>query len=295
MCQWAERPFVMRGELALRHVTRSDPDAIALVACGLVRHQQAYVVDGFRQRASTRFIETYEQLERELPALQRCDAFVLAIQDGRGRSPLEIVKALTREWPRAAIVIFCPPRAERPMWMPQLTLAGARGFVFEGVNDTSATLAQVVENARNECVAEGVFTRLTTVVPDELQPMVNAVLARPADVSTVETLASDLGVHRKTLVNRCTRARFPGPAELINWCRLALVAELLATTGQTVESIALTLGFPSHTALRNLIKRYTGMRATDLREGDAVGTVIGRLQARMKKGTEPTVRELPIQ
>ena len=152
MCQWAERPFVMRGELALRHVTRSDPDAIALVACGLVRHQQAYVVDGFRQRASTRFIETYEQLERELPALQRCDAFVLAIQDGRGRSPLEIVKALTREWPRAAIVIFCPPRAERPMWMPQLTLAGARGFVFEGVNDTSATLAQVVENARNECV-----------------------------------------------------------------------------------------------------------------------------------------------
>jgi hypothetical protein len=34
---------------------------------------------------------------------------------------------------------------------------------------------------------------------------------------------------------------------------------------ETVKSIGLTLGFASHTALRNLIKRYTGQRASDIR------------------------------
>lgn len=251
------------------------------------------MIDGFRRRAIARFVDTYDQLDGLLPTLPRCDAFVLATADSRGRPALESVRRLARAWPRTPIVIFCAPSSDQPAWMPQLVLAGARAFVFEGVNDTAASLAQAVLNARRECVAEGVFERLAAFLPDTLHPMLNAVLARPADVTTVEALAAGLGVHRKTLVNRCARAGFPAPAELIQWCRLAMVAELLATTGRTVESIALTLGYPSHTALRNLIKRYTGLTATVLRQGDAVGAVIAGLQRRARRVSADS--RLPIQ
>lgn len=281
ICGGAAARSVMPGELALRHVTGVEPDTLELVVCGLTRHQRAYVSDGLR-RARVRYVATYEELDRLLHGLERCDAFVLAAEDSRGRGALGTVQRLQREWPRTAVVVFCPARAERPMWMPALTLAGVRGFVFEGVNDTAATLAGAVENARNECLADDVRLRLLPLLPATLHTMVHAVLARPDDLTSVESVASYLGVHRKTLVNRCARAGVVPPAELINWCRLALVAERLERTGATIESVALTLGFPSHTALRNLIKRYTGMTASEIRANGGADVVLTQLAKRLK-------------
>jgi methylphosphotriester-DNA--protein-cysteine methyltransferase len=68
----------------------------------------------------------------------------------------------------------------------------------------------------------------------------------------------------------------PPPSELLVWCRLLLVSHLLATTVRTVESVAMELEFPSDTALRNTIKRYTGMRASEVRER---GGLVCMLQA----------------
>ena len=104
--------------------------------------------------------------------------------------------------------------------------------------------------------------------------MVHAVLSRPHEVTTVTRLAAALAVHRKTLVNHCARAGFLPPAALIGWCRLAVVGYLLERTGATVESIALSLEYPSHTALRNLVKRYTRLRATDIRQHGGLSIVV---------------------
>ena len=51
----------------------------------------------------------------------------------------------------------------------------------------------------------------------------------------------------------------------------------LGTTTRTVERIALQLDFASDTALRNMIKRYTGMRAQDLRHSDGASVVLAHL------------------
>jgi hypothetical protein len=45
-----------------------------------------------------------------------------------------------------------------------------------------------------------------------------------------------------------------------------------------VEGIALQLDFASDTALRNMIKRYTGLRAQDLRHGDGASVVLAHLR-----------------
>lgn len=44
-----------------------------------------------------------------------------------------------------------------------------------------------------------------------------------------------------------------------------------------VDHLAVELGFPSPGALRNLVKRYTGLSATELRRDGALETVLARL------------------
>jgi len=83
---------------------------------------------------------------------------------------------------------------------------------------------------------------------------------------TVAAAATALGVHRKTLVNLCARSKLPPPAMLVGWCRLFLVAALLERKSYTVERIAHELDYPSSTALRNTIRRYVGVTATEARD-----------------------------
>ena len=53
---------------------------------------------------------------------------------------------------------------------------------------------------------------------------------------------------------------------MICWLRLLLVAHELEQPGYPVERIAVDFDFPSSTALRNMLKRYTGLRPAELRQ-----------------------------
>jgi transcriptional regulator GlxA family with amidase domain len=107
---------------------------------------------------------------------------------------------------------------------------------------------------------------------------VQHVTAHP-ETQRVADLANALGYHRKTLVNHCTQARVPPPQELMAWCRLTVAAGLLQTTPRTIESVALGLDFPSDTALRNMMKRYTGLRASEVRAAGGMRAVIAAFEA----------------
>src|SRR5262249_18558138 len=150
--------------------------------------------------------------------------------------------------------------------------------------DHGVALRAVLDLARRQCGAEWVMTRLAPIVPSRLHPMLEATLARPDAIRAVPELAAALGVHRKTLFNHCRKASFPAPAELIAWARLAMVAYLLETTACTIERIAIELGYASDTALRNTVKRYTGQRAGEIRDGGAVLAVTAALEARARRG-----------
>ena len=83
-------------------------------------------------------------------------------------------------------------------------------------------------------------------------------------------MARALGVHRKTLANHCRAEGFAPPGTVVAWCLILLTTALLATPGITVERIAMQLNFPSGTALRNMLKRHTGLRPIDLRTPTAL-------------------------
>lgn len=278
----------MSGARALHGVTARANEP-RVVTAGLSRHQHAYLSDGLRKRAEIHSYDSFTDVEKLVSALEPFDVVVLAPVDRQGRDAVRTVELLVGAWPGAAIVIFCPSSAGNAPPLRSLVLAGAHQIVFEGVANTAATLATAIETARRESAAEQVLARLQPLVPPALHSLIHAVLANPA-MTSVNAIAAQLGVHRKTLVNRSQRESFISPAELIAWTRLAMVGYQLEKSGMTIEAIAHQLEFPSHTSLRNLIKRYTGCTASQIREGAGLGAVIAALQARLRSDD----RELPI-
>ena len=69
---------VMASERALRHVTPQQAPELLVLACGLPRHQQAFLLDGLRRQGHCRFVDTFDELDRAMAEAERCDAVVVA-------------------------------------------------------------------------------------------------------------------------------------------------------------------------------------------------------------------------
>ncbi len=207
-------------------------------------------------------------------------AIIVEMRDADGRSARIAISRLQARV-RVPMLAYCRAGAEHSDEIRTLVLAGVHELIFEGCDDTGIALRLVLERAHRVQVGACAAAALRTVLPTRLSKFVAHVTAHP-EAQTVSDVAHALGCHRRTLVNQCARERLPSPKELLGWCRITVAAELLATTPRTVESIALQLEFPSDTALRNMMKRYTGLRATEVRAHGGIECVIRALRTALE-------------
>jgi AraC-like DNA-binding protein len=120
--------------------------------------------------------------------------------------------------------------------------------------------------ASHRCLAEEVYAAVSGSLPRDAAALVRYCLEHASETPTVGDISRALGVHRRTLVNRMQQAMLPPPSELWAWARLLLAARYLEVPGRSVEWVASPVGSPSANALRNALKRYTGMVPSELRE-----------------------------
>jgi AraC-like DNA-binding protein len=271
----------MPREASLRGVTITDDQSL-VVAWGCSAVQCARLKDAIRGAGQLRVArETSELFFRGDDGLRAPDVLVLAVAGDSARDVVAITRELRVRCPRAALVAYSGGVRDTPASIGALAAAGVHQFVFTDVNDHGAVLRTILESARQQCAAEVVMAALRPLVPPPIHPLVEAALTRPLVVIDVRSLADAIGVHRKTVFNRCAHAEFLNPVELLTWTRLALVAYLLEVTGITVEKISIETGYPSPTALRNMMKRYTGLRPTEIRAGGGLQVVVDRLRVRL--------------
>lgn len=274
----------MSGAVGLLRVPRAGEILGTVVACGLDQQQRARVVDACRTRVALHFIDAVDAVTTALRStIEAVDVVILPAVDRDGYSGAieRVVRQLVVDRPRVAIVAYCPPAGKYSGDIRALTAAGVHQFVFAGIDDHGTTFRDVIAAARRGCAAEWVMQQLGPIVPPRLHRLLEAILARPDRVTTIPALASELGIHRKTLFNWCERSAFLPPAELVAWARLALVAYHLESTGCTIETIALQLSYPSDTTLRNTVKRYTGLKASEIRSRGGVACVLDALRRRI--------------
>jgi AraC-like DNA-binding protein len=263
----------------VNEIPNADNVVVALVLGVAARGR---IRSALRDRHQFHFVERVAELEHFVTTTTRVISAVLVEpRDVDGRAVADVVTRICATDNAPPVVGCCRAGVEHTMDIRSIVLAGANELVFEGVDDTGIALRAILESAHRARVGERAAAALKTVVPETLWPFIAHVTAHP-DTQRVADLANAMGYHRKTLVNHCALAHAPPPQELMAWCRLAVAAELLQTTPRTIESIALGLDFPSDTSLRNMMKRYTGLTASEVRDTGGVRVVVAALQAALR-------------
>lgn len=234
---------------------------------------RARLQDALRGQATVRFCEK----QTELLALAENDlagVVVLDMRDRDGNSTLGTVRVLRASFPSIPVVLYCAISPDTSRDVLAFARAGVNDLVLRDVDDIRLTLRTAMSNAADHCSARTILAELETVIPAAVTPLIRFCLENGRRALTVEDLAKELNVHRKTLVDRLSQARLPTPSSIISWCRLIVAARLLDDPGRSIEQVALLLDFPSGTSMRNMMKRYTGLRPGEIRENGGVRCVL---------------------
>jgi AraC-like DNA-binding protein len=202
--------------------------------------------------------------------------FLVAPHDRDGRSTVELVAQVRRDFPNVFVVAYGEVGRTSSSALVALIRAGAHDLLQYPTDDSRAAVETLLRTAHRTNVASQVYDAISAAVAPVARPLVQLYLRGAEGPVPVAEAAVQLGVHRKTLRNRLDAAGLPAPADLRAWCRLFLAAQLLDDLGRTVESVAHELDFSSGSALRNLLRRRTGLAPWQLRAAGGLAYLLAR-------------------
>lgn len=214
----------------------------------------------------------------EVAAAPRVAGLLLEPRDATGAPAVPLVREV-----RSPTVARVPPpvlalvRRSAP-WCPAtvalLEAHPALVLVAEDL-DLGAVMRTLSTRLRRAGFVQSVWSELEADVPAGLRPLVRVALARADEPLSVQAIADELGLHRKTLWSRCRRHGLGSVQALMTWCRLLAVEHALRTCTRPVDAIAEELAFASPTALRNAVRRHLHTTPSALR-GRGVADGAGR-------------------
>ena len=233
-----------------------------------------------RAHAPIQWLESFEAVRKTLEEERRLCTVLIGVRDGNGETAAQFAGALRESGRAAAIVACCDLGATGLQPVSELAVAGVHDVLFTGLNDDGHSARTIIFGACLGGAGDVVMNAVTPSIPTALLRFVDLAARRPRDLRRVGDVAEALSISRQTLGRWCRVHRFIGPEELLMWVRLLLVAALLEATDQTLESIAYEMQYGSPTALRNRIREYAGLTATDLREG-GLGLILDAFHRRI--------------
>jgi AraC-like DNA-binding protein len=207
------------------------------------------------------FVDLREALETEI---QRVIVAVVDMTDPTGASAHGFARSLADHYPGIGVVVYRRMVADSEADVCQLGAAGVHDILLDGLTDEGYIARTILLDACRRGAADLVMQELKKVLPERLAPFADAAVRNPAK-SSIGSISQHLNVHRQTPNFWCKKERYLRPEELLVWCRLLLVAAMLELTSRTLDSIAIELDYSSATSLRNQLKTYTGMTATQIR------------------------------
>jgi AraC-like DNA-binding protein len=227
--------------------------------------------------ADVAFFKSVAEVLVDLRADQRgIRAVILEARDAAGHPAAGLARQVTTLFPSIPVIGYCSGRSEDSQEIIALASAGVHELIYKQHDDEALLLQTILLRAEQQCAGDLVLHHLGKRLPRRLHPLVEYCLTNPEESHEVRDVARALGVDRKTLVNHCKAEGYPPPSVVIGWCLLLLSAAILAAPGVAADRVALQLNYPSATSLRNMLKRYTGLRPAELRTPTALTELCAR-------------------
>jgi len=264
--------------LTYNRLNRSRASERVVAALIRDRHDLARLQDALRPAAGAppagmlRPFDRIDQLEIAL----RCthfDVLVIEPTDATGQKTEETIRNIRNRFPRLSVLGHVVMKPGMSAAVLSFARAGVHELIVAGIDDSAAVLRLALQRASQRCLAEEVYAEVSSALPREAAQLVRYCIEHAGESPTIDDISHALGVHRRTLVNRMQSALLPPPSELWAWSRVLLAARYLEMPGRSVEWVALTVGYPSGNALRNSLKKYTGLAPSELREDDGFARV----------------------
>ena len=273
-----------------------------VAALVLGRLERARLQDAVRGRAILEHVDTVTALEQLVArSVPRVSAVIAEPFDIRRTPVAPTLARLKAEYPGVALIGFCQPAHKYSTEIVALVHAGVHELVFRGVDDSSAAFRQTLARASQTSAGRQVLDALEPHLTTEALSIVQTCVQYAWPDFSSRALAQVLGVNVKTLVKHCRSNGLPSPGALLNWVRLMVVAYLLEAEGRALEHVAASFGLDSASPLRNLMKRYTGLRSLEVRTGGGLKVVIeaflrddafGRQEGKTRGDDQPRVSDL---
>jgi AraC-like DNA-binding protein len=180
--------------------------------------------------------------------------------DRQKRSQATAVMAVRASRASPPVLVYADRSVESVREIIALAHAGARGVILAGVDDDTARLRRLLEAGTLERAIETVRAATHETMHPRYAPLVARCLENISEPLSATAFARSLGVRRRTLTSWAESAGVRGIRSLTSRCRVLVAIEMLRSPHQSIEQVALALGFSSSAHLHNTIKRYTGHR-----------------------------------
>jgi AraC-like DNA-binding protein len=199
--------------------------------------------------------------------LDRAPTVVLlaSLRDANGDDTVPLIEETVRHRAHVAVVGMASRLQSHADDLLALARSGVHSLLFDEERRLPLVVRRTLLEAATRCRNHRLWDEVAPTTPSRVRPLVAYGLRHAHEPLTVDSVARALGLHRKTLAERCQLSRSLPPQLMLGWCRMMAAAVLLEDRGRLVDHVALELDFASGTAFRNMLKRYTGLNPGELR------------------------------
>lgn len=215
---------------------------------------------------------SWRELERAVEA-GLADGCLLDADHPSRAEASERISGLRRLDPQLAIVAYVESRHSDGYY--DLGERGVDGVVTASTPQSRlrSEVDGAFSSARGEAIARKLRGRVRAPGPEALAWAV----AHASHETSVEKLASALGMSPRTLREALSAAGLPAPAKVLLWGRLLLAGARLGADGRRVEEVAFSVGYATTTSLARAMKLHTDMTPGQVAEKggmEAVGKAL---------------------
>jgi AraC-like DNA-binding protein len=237
---------------------------LAHVAALLLRKpERAHLERSLKSRATIAFCDRVDSLV-QLAETGSLSGVVTELRDIDNEATGQTIAQLRERFPTLPIVILVSLEASDVHDLAHVPELRATAVVIRAYDDLAAEVLAAIRTVPQHPAEVKIVETVHRHAPRGLVSLFDFLAHAAVYPVTVEQVSKGVRVPRRTLGDQLKRANLPPMERLIGWMRLLHAAWKMDGHGRTVDSVADELQFKSGSALRHMVKRYTGRTPSEI-------------------------------
>lgn len=220
---------------------------------------------------------------------ERVSCVVTELRDADGVRVDATLRRIHERFPALPVLVSMPfdPDAMREV-VDIVARIGPIRLVIRPFEDLASAMLQAAAVAPEEPATRALLALLGRYATRSLQRVIEVVSEVPHTAPSVTEVCRRAHLPRRTINDRLRRAGLPTLERLLGWSRVLHALWRIDGGHSKVDAVSVQLGFNSGSALRHMVKRYTGLAPSQIHAVGGFDYALPLLEAELASGTAAT-------